>query len=75
MPKKKKHRQQTATNVTIKFKGLYPYDKRTGEDIEPHQMETKFTNRIANKIGDILASDDEIGFDQDNFDVYVKISR
>ena len=71
--KKKERRQQKTTKMIIVFSQLYPYDKNTGEDIEPYQLDEKFTERIARRIGDILATDPDIGFDQENFDATTKI--
>ena len=71
--KKKRNRRRDGHTLTIRIKGIFPFDRKTGMDMDAQTLETRFKERLYAAVGDALVSDIDVGFDQDTFDVEVTI--
>ena len=70
--RKKRTKRNKGNEMVLRFRigPLYPYDRATGNDItDVDALRFRFQKRIVDAVGEALASDSEVGFDQASFDV------
>ena len=72
--KKRSRRKDKDNGMMLRFRigPLYPYDLASGHDItDVDALRFRFQKRVIDAVGEALASDDEVGFDQTSFDIDV----